>query len=48
MEASSRIVVALRKDARERNIEDYNVIFEYFVQVGVVPRQFGAHQVMLF
>ena len=33
MEASTRVIAALRKDSRERNIEDFNAIFEFFVQV---------------
>ena len=33
MEVSSRVIAALKKDGRERNIEDFNAIFEYFVQV---------------
>ncbi|KAL5249349.1 hypothetical protein ACHWQZ_G018268 [Mnemiopsis leidyi] len=33
MEVSTRVITALRKDSRERNIEDFNAIFEYFVQL---------------
>ena len=33
MEVSTRVIAALRKDSRERNIEDFNAIFEFFVQV---------------
>ncbi|XP_063690015.1 rap guanine nucleotide exchange factor 6-like [Bolinopsis microptera] len=33
MEVSTRVIAALRKDSRERNIEDFNAIFEFFVQL---------------
>lgn len=33
MEVTVRVIAALKKDARERTIEDFNATFEYFVQV---------------
>ena len=36
MEVAARVKTALTKDARERTIEDFNIIFEHFVQVSII------------